>query len=315
MRVVFAGTPDVAVVALDRLMASEHEVVAVITRPDAPRGRSKKLVPSPVAVRAAELGLEVLKPARPRDEEFVARLTELAPDCVPIVAYGALIPEHVITIPTHGWVNLHFSLLPRWRGAAPVQRAIIAGDTETGAATFSLVPELDAGDVYGMVEEPIGATDTSGDLLGRLAVSGAELLALTLSSIEAGVAPTPQPTQGITLAPKITVDDARIDFDQPAEVIDRLVRGCNPAPGAWTRFRGERFKVNKVGPTSGAELSPRDAQPLAPGELSVTRRSVLVGSGTSPLELQDVRPFGKRDMRAADWARGVNFGAEDRLGS
>lgn len=311
MRLVFAGTPDVAVTALNRLVDSEHEVVAVVTRPDAPRGRSKRLVPSPVAARAEQLGIEVLRPARPRDEDFVARLTALAPDCVPIVAYGALIPENVIAIPAHGWVNLHFSLLPRWRGAAPVQHAIIAGDDETGAATFSLVSELDAGDVYGMVREPIGPTDTAGDLLQRLAVSGADLLVLTLGSIEAGVTPTPQPEDGITLAPKITVDDARIDWQAPGVTIDRLVRGCHPNPGAWTTFRGERFKVNRVAvvPDDAAAAEP------APGELSVTRRSVLVGTGDGALELLDVRPSGRRDMRAADWARGAGLAPGEGLGS
>ena len=165
MRVVFAGTPEVAVPSLDALLASRHEVVAVFTRPDAPSGRGKRLTASPVAERAAELGLETLKPHRPRDQDFVARLTELAPDCCPVVAYGALLPQRVLDIPPQGWVNLHFSLLPAWRGAAPVQRAILAGDQVTGATTFRIVLELDAGPTFASITEPIRPTDTAGDLL------------------------------------------------------------------------------------------------------------------------------------------------------
>lgn len=186
MRIVFCGTPEVAVPALDALVASDHEVVAVVTRPDAPSGRGKRLTASPVALRAEELELEVLKPQRPRDEDFVARLTEIAPDCCPVVAYGALLPQRVLDIPRHGFVNLHFSVLPRWRGAAPVQHAVLAGDTETGATTFRLVLEMDAGPTYGVITEPIGPADTSGDLLTRLSYAGSALLVETLDAVEAG---------------------------------------------------------------------------------------------------------------------------------
>ena len=278
----------------------------MVTRPDAAQGRGRTLRPSPVGARAAEEGLEVLKPARPRDEDFVARLTELAPDCCPVVAYGALVPQHVIDIAPHGWVNLHFSLLPAWRGAAPVQHAIIAGDEITGASTFSLVAELDAGPVYGTIEEPIGPDDTSGDLLGRLAVSGAGLLVDTVHGIADGtLTATPQPTEGITLAPKINVEDARLDFDQPAKTLDQLVRGCTPAPGAWTVFRGERFKIMSCTPT--------DDQ-LPAGELQVTKRAVLVGTTTTALRLGQVQAPGKKPMAAADWARGVTFTPGEKLG-
>ena len=281
----------------------------MVTRPDAPSGRGKKLTASPVAQRAAELGIEVLKPQRPRDEEFVARLAELAPACCPVVAYGALLPQRVLDIPQHGWVNLHFSLLPAWRGAAPVQHAILAGDKTTGATTFRIVLELDAGPVFAAVTEPIRPDDTAGDLLHRLSVSGARLLVTTLDGIEDGtLTPTPQPESDgqLSYASKISVDDARIDWKQPADVVDRLIRACFPAPGAWTTFEGERFKINS------ARIS--DAV-LPPGVLDVTKRSVRVGTGTQALALGEVQAQGKKPMAAADWARGVSFDTEPRLGA
>ena len=309
MRIVFGGTPDVAIPSLDALAGSRHELVAVVTRPDAPSGRGKKLTASPVAQRAAELGIEVLKPQRPRDEEFVARLAELAPDCCPVVAYGALLPQRVLDIPQHGWVNLHFSLLPAWRGAAPVQHAILAGNKTTGATTFRIVLELDAGPVFATVTEPIHPDDTTGDLLHRLSVSGARLLVTTLDGIEDGtLTPTPQPESDgqLSYASKISVDDARIDWKEPADVVDRLIRACSPAPGAWTTFAGERFKINS------ARIS--DAV-LPPGVLDVTKRSVRVGTGTQALALGEVQAQGKKPMAAADWARGVSFNTEPRLGA
>ena len=305
MRVVFCGTPEVAVPALDALVASDHQVVAVVTRPDAPSGRGKRLTASPVALRAEELGIEVLRPQRPRDEDFVARLTEIAPDCCPVVAYGALLPQRVLDIPRHGFVNLHFSVLPRWRGAAPVQHAVLAGDPGTGATTFRLVLELDAGPAYGVVTEPIGPADTSGDLLTRLAYSGSALLVETLDAVEAGVEPVAQPTEGVTLAPKITVDDARVDWTRPAVELDRLVRGCTPGPGAWTTFRGERFKIVSATPVEGA---------AAPGELQVGRREVHVGTGDGRLLLGQVQAQGKRPTAAPDWARGLGGTDALRLG-
>ena len=309
MRIVFGGTPDVAIPSLDALAGSRHELVAVVTRPDAPSGRGKKLTASPVAQRAAELGIEVLKPQRPRDEEFVARLAELAPDCCPVVAYGALLPQRVLDIPQHGWVNLHFSLLPAWRGAAPAQHAILAGNKTTGATTFRIVLELDAGPVFATVTEPIRPDDTAGDLLHRLSVSGARLLVTTLDGIEDGtLTPTPQPESDgqLSYASKISVDDARIDWKEPADVVDRLIRACFPAPGAWTTFEGERFKINS------ARIS--DAV-LPPGVLDVTKRSVRVGTGTQALALGEVQAQGKKPMAAADWARGVSFDTEPRLGA
>jgi methionyl-tRNA formyltransferase len=309
VRIVFGGTPDVAIPSLDSLVDSRHELVAVVTRPDAPSGRGKKLTASPVAQHAAKLGLEILKPQRPRDEEFVSRLTEIAPDCCPVVAYGALLPQRVLDIPRQGWVNLHFSLLPAWRGAAPVQHAILAGDQITGATTFRIVLELDAGPIFATVTEPIRPDDTAGDLLHRLSLSGARLLVETLDGIEDGtLTPSPQPEADskVSYASKINVEDGRIDWTQPAEVVDRLIRACAPAPGAWTTFRGERFKINSA---DIADIV------LPPAALEITKRSVRVGTATQALQLGEIQAQGKKPMTAADWARGVTFEPEAQLGS
>ncbi|MFE5716379.1 methionyl-tRNA formyltransferase [Streptomyces sp. NPDC056501] len=310
MKLVFAGTPEVAVPALDALLASgRHEVAAVITRPDAPAGRGRRLVASPVAQRAEEAGIEVLKPVRPRDEDFLARLREIAPDCCPVVAYGALLPKVALDIPARGWVNLHFSLLPAWRGAAPVQHSLMAGDQVTGASTFLIEEGLDSGPVYGVVTEDVRPTDTSGDLLTRLAFAGAGLLAATMDGIEDGALhAVPQPVEGITLAPKIQVEDAHVDFAAPALRVDRVVRGCTPAPGAWTVFRGERLKLIQVTPLP-------DHTDLAPGELAVGKNNVYAGTGSYGVELLWVQPQGKKPMKAADWARGVRIAPGERLGA
>ncbi|MFF1819973.1 methionyl-tRNA formyltransferase [Kribbella sp. NPDC058245] len=307
MRVVFAGTPEPAVTALRAIVASRHELVAVVTRPDAPAGRGRKLVASPVAQYAEELGgIEILKPVKPSDPDFLARLAEIAPDCCPVVAYGGLLPQAALDIPEHGWVNLHFSVLPAWRGAAPVQHSIIAGDDVTGASTFRIVKALDAGPVFGVLTEPIGPTDTAGDLLGRLAESGSRLLVDTLDGIEDGILqPQEQPADGVSLAPKINVEDAELDLTAPALRVDRLVRGCNPAPGAWTTFRGERLKVLAV------RLTDEERKP---GELQATKSSVVIGTGSKAVELLTVQPQGKKPMAAADWARGIRITPEDKLG-
>ncbi|MBH1936879.1 methionyl-tRNA formyltransferase [Streptomyces sp. AV19] len=309
MRLVFAGTPEVAVPALDALLASDrHEVVAVVTRPDAPAGRGRRMVASPVAERAEEAGIEVLKPNRPRDEDFLARLREIAPDCCPVVAYGALLPKAALDIPVHGWVNLHFSLLPAWRGAAPVQHAVLAGDEVTGASTFRIEEGLDSGPVFGVLTEQVRPTDTSGDLLTRLAFAGSGLLAATMDGIEDGtLEAVPQPAEGVSLAPKISVEDARVDWSAPALRCDRVVRGCAPAPGAWTVFRGERLKVMSLALTA-------DRTGLAPGELVVGKNSVHTGTGSHAVELLWVQPQGKKPMKAADWARGVRIAPGEKLG-
>ncbi|WP_432131553.1 methionyl-tRNA formyltransferase [Streptomyces tendae] len=310
MKLVFAGTPEVAVPALDALIASgRHEVAAVVTRPDAPAGRGRRLVASPVAERAEEAGIEVLKPAKPRDPDFLDRLREIAPDCCPVVAYGALLPRVALDVPARGWVNLHFSLLPAWRGAAPVQHALMAGDEITGASTFLIEEGLDSGPVYGTVTETVRPTDTSGDLLTRLAFAGAGLLAATMDGIEDGsLKAVPQPDEGVTLAPKITVEDARVDWTAPALRVDRVVRGCTPAPGAWTTFRGERLKLVQALPLP-------DRTDLAPGQLAAGKNNVYVGTGSHAIELLWVQAQGKKPMRAADWARGARITEGELLGA
>jgi methionyl-tRNA formyltransferase len=312
MRLVFAGTPAAAVPSLDALLASRHEVAAVITRPDAPAGRGLRVTRSPVARRAEAAGLEVLRPARPADPGFLARLREIGPDCCPVTAYGALIPQQALDIPPHGWVNLHFSLLPAWRGAAPVQHAILHGDEITGATTFRIVKELDAGPVFGVATEPIRPADTAGDLLDRLAASGAALLAATLDGIASGeLVARPQPPDGVSLAPKITQDDARVRWDEPAIAVDRRVRACTPAPGAWTVLGGTRLKLGPLADVAAAA----DGTRLGPGELLVRRSGVLAGTATVPVRLGEVQPHGKRQMTAAEWARGLRLdGARAVLG-
>ncbi|MFJ9389426.1 methionyl-tRNA formyltransferase [Nocardioides sp. NPDC101246] len=299
MRVVFAGTPEVAVPSLDAIAASRHELVGVVTRPDAAQGRSKRLVPSPVAQRAEELGVPVLKPEHPREPEFQAELKALEPDCCPVVAYGAMLPQSALDIPRHGWVNLHFSLLPAYRGAAPVQRAVWAGEEISGATTFRIVKAMDAGPVFGTMTQALAVDETSGSLFEKLTEGGAGLLVSTLDGIEDGsLEAREQPADGVSYADKITVEDARIDWTQNAVAIDRQVRACTPAPGAWTLLDGERFKV---GPVTMAD------ETVTPGELVVRKNEVLVGTGTTAVRLGRVKAFGKKEMPAPDWARGVRL--------
>ncbi len=305
MRIVFAGTPEVALPTLDALAASNHQLVGVVTRPDAPQGRGKKLTASPVAQRAEELGIPVFKPEKAGDEEFLDQLLSLDVDVCPVVAYGNLLPQQTLDVPKHGWINLHFSLLPRWRGAAPVQHALMAGDDTTGASVFEIVKELDSGPIYRTLTRQIHSSDTAGDLLAELAHEGASLVLDAISDIEQGIAPVPQPTEGITWAPKIEVSDAEIDWEKPAAEIDRLVRATNPEPGAWTTLNGERFKVFGVDPRSELNIPNKPEEPLSPGELLVTKRQVFVGTGDGLLELLDVQAFSKRRMKAIDWARGA----------
>jgi len=279
------------------VLASGHDVVAVLTRPDAPAGRGRALRPSPVRERAEAAGVEVLTPSTPRDAEFQQRLRQIAPDCCPVVAYGELLPPPVLDAPRLGWVNLHFSLLPAWRGAAPVQHAVLAGDEITGATTFRLEAGMDTGPVYGVTTEQVRPNDTSGDLLDRLATAGAGLLVATLDALEAGtVTAVPQASHGVSAAPKIAVDDARVDWAAPALRVDRLVRACTPAPGAWTTLRGKRIKLAPVTPTD-------EGGDLAPGQL----RDGLVGTGTTAVRLSGVRPEGRGAMAATDWLRGLRL--------
>lgn len=303
MKLVFAGTPEPAVVALEKLLGSSHEVVAVITRPDARRGRGRTLHPSPVKALAQEHGIEVLtpttlKPGTEDGEAVRARLRELAPEAIPVVAYGNLIPKDALDIPTHGWVNLHFSLLPAWRGAVPVQAAIRAGDSLTGATTFRIDEGLDTGDILGTVTEEIRLTDTADDLLTRLAYSGADLLAATMDMLEAGVY-EPQRQEGeATHAPKITTEDAHIPWHTPAFAVDRHIRAHTPGPGAWTLFDEQRFKIGPV------VITEEDT--LAPGEVRMEKNAVYVGTSTLDVQLGTIQPPGKKMMDAAAWARGFN---------
>ncbi len=307
MRLLFAGTPAAALPSLQALLASErHEVVAVLTRPDAPAGRGRKLGISPVKQLALEAELEVLTPQRPREPEFLERLAEIAPDCCPVVAYGSLIPKAALDVPLHGWVNLHFSLLPAWRGAAPVQHALLAGDDMTGATTFRLEEGMDTGPYFGMVTEPIAANDTSGDLLLRLSESGARLLVATLDGIEDGTLEARrQPDEGVSLAPKFTAEDAHIRWTEPAVVVGRLVRAATPAPGAWTTFRDRRLKVGPVRQT--------DEWGIPPGELAARAGKLLAGTATVAVELESVQAEGKPQMPADAWARGIRLSPGDRL--
>ncbi|BBY88615.1 methionyl-tRNA formyltransferase [Mycolicibacterium tokaiense] len=307
MRLVFAGTPEPALPALQRLIDSpRHEVAAVLTRPDAVSGRRGTPTPSPVAQLAADHGITVLKPTRPNSPEFVAELAGYEPDCCPVVAYGALLGAGLLAVPARGWVNLHFSLLPAWRGAAPVQAAIAAGDEVTGATTFQIEPDLDSGPVYGVVTETIKDTDTAGDLLARLAESGAVLLASTLDGIaEDALVPVPQPAEGISVAPKITVEAARVRWELPAHVVDRQIRAVTPNPGAWTMLGDMRIGIGPVTPVV-------DDLGLAPGQLAVQKRRVLLGTGSAPVELGTVRAPGKKPMNAADWARGARLDEQVR---
>jgi methionyl-tRNA formyltransferase len=303
MRLVFAGTPAVAIPSLRRLLDSpRHEVAAVVTRPDRPAGRGRHIARSPVAELADEAGVEVLAPEKPRDPEFLSRLTAIAPDCAPVVAYGALLPKAALDIPRHGWVNLHFSLLPAYRGAAPVQRAVLAGEDITGASVFQIEEGLDSGPVFGTLTERVRPRDTSGDLLERLAVVGAELLLATMDGIEDGVLePRPQPADGVTIAPKLTVEEVRVDWTLPDFAIDRLVRAATPAPGAWTTFRDARVKLAPVRPAAGAVQTP-----LPPGQLVIVGKdTVAVGTGSTAVLLGEVRPEGKGPMPAAAWVRGI----------
>ena len=302
MRLVFAGTPEPALPALRRLIDSpRHEVVAVLTRPDAAAGRRGKPQPSPVAREALDRGIALLRPSRPNSPEFVAELMEFGPECCAVVAYGALLRDALLAVPPRGWINLHFSLLPAWRGAAPVQAAIAAGDTITGAATFQIEPSLDSGPVYGVVTETIQKTDTAGDLLERLALSGAALLSATLDGIADGtLTPRPQPADGVSFAPKITVEEARVRWDLPAPVVERRIRAVTPHPGAWTLVGDLRIKLGPVHLGEAPESLP-------PGGIHIDRKSVWIGTGSDPVRLGQIQPPGKKLMNAADWARGARL--------
>jgi len=312
VRVVFAGTPDVAVPALRAILDSAHEVVGVVSRPDAPAGRGRGVRRSPVSVLADESGVPVLTPVEPRDPDFLDQLKQLAPDVCPVVAYGALVPRKILDLPRLGWVNLHFSLLPAWRGAAPVQHAVIHGDEVTGATTFLLEEGMDTGPVLGSMTETIRSGDTSGDLLGRLAHSGAGLLVATLDALaQGGLTPVRQLGEGVSYAPKISVQDAQIRWHEPAFAVDRRVRGVTPAPGGWTTFRGQRLKVS---PVTVAKDVEQEQEHRPPGTLTVGKDTVDVVTGSGTVRLGLVQPPGKKAMPAVDWARGSRIEQDEVLG-
>jgi methionyl-tRNA formyltransferase len=310
VRIGFAGTPAVALPSLDAFIESDrHDVAAVITRPDAPAGRGRALRANPVKQRALAAGLEVLTPVKPSEPEFLDRLKSLELDCVAVVAYGALVPPAALEIPMHGWVNLHFSILPAWRGAAPVQRALLAGDDVIGASTFELETGLDTGPVFGVMTQTVGPTDTAGELLERLALDGAGLLTATLDGIEDGtLVAVPQPEEGISMAPKLTTADAQVVWDRAAIVVDRQVRACTPTPGAWSTLRGKRIGIGPVRPL-GEDLG------LAAAEVrDLGRDGVVVGTATGPVRLTTVRPEGKPERSAEEWARGLRLTGGESFG-
>ena len=294
--IVFAGSPAAAVPSLHALTASRHHVAAALTREDSPQGRRRALTPTAVAGAATQLGVPMIRANRLAGAATEA-VTALRPDLGVIVAYGGLVREPLLTIPRLGWINLHFSLLPRWRGAAPVQHAIMAGDEVTGASVFQLVPELDAGVVFGHFTQAIGATETAGHLLDSLAVSGAELLVRVVDAIADGVA-RGEPQHGdVTLAPKLQLPDARLDFSEQATTVLNRLRGVTPEPGAFTRVDSVRIKILEARIVG-------DEAALGVGQLVLRAGKVLVGTASHPLELVTVHPDGKKAMRAADWWRG-----------
>ncbi len=309
MRLIFAGTPDASVPSLRTLLAGPHDVVAVLTRPDAPTGRGRRLTPSPVRIVAEEAGIEVLTPRTLRDEAIQQRLRELAPDVAPVVAYGVIVPPAALSIPRHGWLNLHFSALPQWRGAAPAQRAVLAGQRRIGLTTFRLDAGLDTGDVLAVEETEIGEIETAGELLDRLAITGAELLARSLDAIADGSARfTPQCDEGASHAAKLTAAEAAIDWSRPREQVSAHIRGMSPQPGAWTLLHGERTKILGV-----AAAAPPPELSLAPGALHATKRALFVGTGTEPLALGTISSPGRRPLAGADWARGAALEPDTRF--
>ncbi|ATG54832.1 methionyl-tRNA formyltransferase [Brachybacterium ginsengisoli] len=301
MRLLFAGTPEAALPSLRTLLDSHHDVVGVLTRADAPSGRGRKLRPSPVRALALDAGLPVLTPATLRDEAVQQELRELAPDAAPVVAYGNLVPPAALAIPQHGWLNLHFSLLPAWRGAAPAQRAVLAGQRESGLSVFRLEKGLDTGDLLATARTEIGEFETSGQLLEKMAVQGASVLLEALDTLEAGTAVlTPQDHSQATHAAKLSTAEAQIDWTLPADRVSAHIRGMSPQPGAWTLLDGARTKI------LGLEAAP-EHEPLPPGRIEAGRHQVLVGTGTEVLAIAELAPAGKRPMRAADWARGAGL--------
>ncbi len=299
MRILFAGTPAVAIPTLNKLLSSEHEVVAVVTTPPAPAGRGQKLLSTEVADAGRAAGLQVFEFADINSPDSIREIANLNVDVAVVVAYGQLLKQEVLSISPNGWINLHFSLLPMWRGAAPVQHAILSGDEVTGATTFLLETGMDTGPIIGQLTTDINPTETAGELLERLSVEGADLMLTTIDAIAKGEAGlVPQANVDVSYAPKISVNDAQIDWKHPALAISRKVRAFNPAPHAWTVLGDNRLLINAVALGEFEEV-------LEPGQIHVSKNQVLVGTGSVALELLEVKPAGKNWMPAADWARGI----------
>ncbi|MGN6501623.1 MAG: methionyl-tRNA formyltransferase [Pseudolysinimonas sp.] len=300
MRIVFAGSPAAAVPSLQALIDGPHEVVAVVTREPSPQGRKRTLTATPVAEVATQAGLPLIETNRlgPVADDLIG----LEPDLGVIVAYGGLVREPLLSAPRLGWINLHFSLLPRWRGAAPVQRAVMAGDQQTGVTVFRLVPELDAGDVLAMQPAVIGRNETAGHLLEVLAEVGSGVLSAVVDRLDAGTARAVPQTGEETYAPKLVLEDGRIDWEASAEQVDALIRGVTPEPGAFTKIGGERLKIHEAAIAHGVSR-------LAPGVLELRAGRVLAGTASEPLELLRVQPAGRTAMDAGAWWRGRPPGA------
>lgn len=312
MRLIFAGTPEIALPSLKEL-AKAHDIVAVITQPDARGKRGRQLHPSPVKAYAQEQGWDVLTPARASDPDFIAEVAALNADAAAVVAYGQILKPELLAATRHGWVNLHFSLLPAWRGAAPVQRSLMAGDDITGVTAFLLDEGMDTGPVIGVMAETVRPTDTAGTLLERLSEVGAPLLVSAIEALVSGTAvPEPQSTDGVSHAAKLTRDDAQVTWSRPAHVVDRQIRGCTPSPGAWTTLPdGTNMKI---GPVRARTRLPDDVVSLGPGQLAEHDSEVLVGTASDPVALSWVQPAGKGQVEAAAWWRGARLEAGATLG-
>ena len=291
MRIAFAGTPLAAVPTLTALLASDHEVAFVVTRPDAPAGRGRTLTASPVAELAEASGVSILKTSNLLEHK--TRFSEV--DCVVVVAFGAMVPKDLLEVPKHGWINVHFSLLPQWRGAAPVQYAILSGDEFTGVTTFTIDEGLDTGPMLAYLTTQIALGETATDLLDRLSIEGAQLALATLAGIEKGsILPLHQPIDGISHAPKITVADAQIRWGDPALAVDRRIRSVTKDPGAWTMFGDTRIKLQPV------TIAPQVTD-LAPGQVELRDGDVLVGTGSHAVALGQVQEAGRNLTDAKTW--------------
>ncbi len=300
MKILFAGTPAAAIPTLDSLSRSLENVVGVLTRPPARQGRKSMLVPSEVSKRASDLGISLVETSKPSDA--VDELSSFSPDLGVVVAYGALLKPDVLALPKHGWINLHFSALPRWRGAAPVQHTIWNRDEFAATSVFQLEEGLDTGPVYSTWKVPLAGDETSGDLLERLAVLGARQVLEVVDLIAKGVTPTPQSDEGVTYAGRISREDAFIDFQGTAEAVSAHIRAVSPTPGAWTLFQGKPLKLGPVRIASEPFTG-------APGTIGASKKDVVVACVGGAVRLGEVAPAGKRMMNAADWWRGTRLGS------